>query len=569
MPWKSIVTLCALACLCAPRVAQAQPWTSADVGAVAIAGTASQAADGTWTVQGSGADIWGTADSFQFVHQTSTDFGAAQATVVDLQNTNTFAKAGVMVRSSLSAGAATAILDKRPTGDIEFMVRATDGGPMSFIATTTRGAGVRLTWAHGVVRAFTGTGTSGNWELLAEATLTLPATTHAGMVVTSHDQTQLATAHFANVSPVFQPPAVWNSMDVGNVGQPGGAVETNGVWTVTGAGGDIWGTADAFQFLFRSTTEHMSGLKVRIDDMQNTNGFAKAGIMVRQGLEPDAPCVILNVTPGGHVEFMARQTRGGEMQFVAGTTVTFPVWLSLGNAGGSGLLIDLVPGVSQDGVHFDMGFSPSRTLPTSSQYYAGAAITSHDTGVLNTVHLRGLSLNASNFDIGDPGLIGAVAAERTITVEGAGADIWGTADSFEFVGSSIGAGNLVQSYRILSLSAAHPFAKGGLMFRDGLSPNAASVILDAKPDGGVEFMARLCGGCETTFVGGTTITFPAYLTLTKNGSTFTAQVSQTEPFGGPAVGSVVVPMPSAFAGLAVTSHDTSQIATAVFEQATR
>jgi hypothetical protein len=135
MSWKSIVTLCAVVCLSAPRAVRAQAWTSTDVGGVGIAGTASQSADGTWTVQGSGADIWGDADSFQFVHQTSSDIGSAQAIVVDLQNTNTFAKAGVMVRSSLAPDAAMAILDVRPNGALEFMVRPADGAPMRFIAT--------------------------------------------------------------------------------------------------------------------------------------------------------------------------------------------------------------------------------------------------------------------------------------------------------------------------------------------------------------------------------------------------------------------------------------------------
>src|SRR5499426_243526 len=101
MPWKSLVTVWALSCLCAPRVAHAQPWTSTDVGTVGIPGTATENPDGSWTVQASGADIWGDVDSFLFLHQTSSDRGAAQANVVDVQDTNTFAKAGVMVRSSL------------------------------------------------------------------------------------------------------------------------------------------------------------------------------------------------------------------------------------------------------------------------------------------------------------------------------------------------------------------------------------------------------------------------------------------------------------------------------------
>src|SRR5262245_5784470 len=154
MPWKAIVTLCALSCLCATPIAQAQPWMSTDVGAVAIAGNASQSADGTWVVQASGADIWGGADSFHFVHQTSRgESGAVQATVVDLQNTNTFAKAGIMVRSSLAPDAATAILNLRPDFTLEFMVRPFGAGQqMSFVSTIENpGASLRLTWFSGTV----------------------------------------------------------------------------------------------------------------------------------------------------------------------------------------------------------------------------------------------------------------------------------------------------------------------------------------------------------------------------------------------------------------------------------
>lgn len=64
---------------------------------------------GVWTVQGSGADIWGTADSFQFVHQTMTDNGRVEARVSDLQNTNPLAKVGVMVRRDLTTGPENAV----------------------------------------------------------------------------------------------------------------------------------------------------------------------------------------------------------------------------------------------------------------------------------------------------------------------------------------------------------------------------------------------------------------------------------------------------------------------------
>ena len=50
------------------------PWQHQDIGDVAVSGDAIYA-NGTYTVCGSGADIWGTADEFQFVYQPVTGDG--------------------------------------------------------------------------------------------------------------------------------------------------------------------------------------------------------------------------------------------------------------------------------------------------------------------------------------------------------------------------------------------------------------------------------------------------------------------------------------------------------------
>lgn len=79
--------------------------TNLDVGATpAGSGTF---ANNVWTVKGGGAEIWThNADSFHFVYkQVSGDFSIT-AKVTGVQNTNAAAKAGVMIRDSLSATAA-------------------------------------------------------------------------------------------------------------------------------------------------------------------------------------------------------------------------------------------------------------------------------------------------------------------------------------------------------------------------------------------------------------------------------------------------------------------------------
>ena len=82
--------------------------------------------------------------------------------------------------------------------------------------------------------------------------------------------------------------------------------------------------------------------------------------------------------------------------------------------------------------------------------------------------------------------------------------------------------------RVLSLDAANSFAKAGLMFRAGTAANAATVILDTRPDGNIEFMARLCTGCAMQFLGTAKVTLPPELILINDSGHFTASVSQTD-----------------------------------------
>jgi hypothetical protein len=403
--------------------------------------------------------------------------------------------------------------------------------------------------------------------------MAMPPTPEAGLAVTSHDQTQLTTARVTGLTAVPLPPPGWHSSDVGDIGPAGSGVETNGVWAINGAGGDIWGAADAFRYLWRGVSGQGPQLNVRIDDLENTQPFAKAGLMVRETLDPDSPAIILDVTPSGNVEFMVRDTKGGEMTYIGGTTVTFPVWLRLDNAK-AGLGTDYAASISQDGVHFAGLLTRSAGGPsnTVASYYVGVAVTSHDTSQLTTAHVRGLSVGHSPIQIGDTGLIGNAAVDpvAVTTVEAAGSDIWGSTDSFQLLNQG---GFNVLAIRVLGITPTHPFAKAGLVFRDGTDANAASVVLDVTPSGNVEFMARLCAGCETTYLGGATVTFPAYLVLSPGTSdapsTFTAKVSQTSPFRSSSapttIGTVTVPMSNRTGGVAVTSHDPSQLTTVMFD----
>src|SRR5207302_1844654 len=68
-------------------------WQSRDIGAPAVQGTTSNSGSSI-TVSGSGVDIWGTADAFQFAYQSWSGDGTITARVVSMTEPSGWAKAG-------------------------------------------------------------------------------------------------------------------------------------------------------------------------------------------------------------------------------------------------------------------------------------------------------------------------------------------------------------------------------------------------------------------------------------------------------------------------------------------
>jgi hypothetical protein len=356
------------------------PWRSDDVGDVGIAGSAVVAA-GAFLINGGGADIWSNADSFHFVHQPLAGDGQIVARVISIQDTNTYAKAGVMLRTSLVADAAHVVLDVRPGGEIEFMTRNPTGATTTFVAGAFGAPAVwlKLSWSGTIVTASTSRdGTS--WAVVGSVPLS--GSVLAGLAVTSHQVGVLNQAWFGNVgvgradpaptaSDVPAPP--WRSDDVGHVGIAGSAVVADGAFVINGGGADIWSNADSFHFVHQPLGGD-GQIVARVTSIQDTNTYAKAGVMLRTSLEADAAHVVLDVRPGGDIEFMTRNPTGATTTFVAGAFGAPAVWLKLSWSG------TIVTGsTSGDGTSWAVVGS----VPLSGSVLAGLAVTSHQVGVLN------------------------------------------------------------------------------------------------------------------------------------------------------------------------------------------
>jgi hypothetical protein len=177
------------------------PWVTSDVGAVAATGSASHSS-GTFTVAGSGADIWGTADEFRFVYQQITGDVTVVARVQSLTNTDAWAKAGVMIRATTAAGSQHAFTAVTPGNGLHFQRRTATNG----VTDDTGGvSGAAPYWVR-IQRSgntFTSSvSTNGTlWtQLGSPVTIAMATTTQVGLAVTSHLDGTLSTGVFTNVS---------------------------------------------------------------------------------------------------------------------------------------------------------------------------------------------------------------------------------------------------------------------------------------------------------------------------------------------------------------------------------
>ncbi|MBN2594843.1 MAG: LamG domain-containing protein, partial [Sedimentisphaerales bacterium] len=119
----------------------------------------------------------------------------------------------------------------------------------------------------------------------------------------------------------------------GNPASTGSFVEGPvGTYTMTGSGADIWVIdgveADEFHYAFK-TLSGTGSIVARVESVDNTNAWAKAGVMIRETLDPESAHAMMVVTPGSGVSFQRRPGRSATS--VADTTagITAPYWVKI------------------------------------------------------------------------------------------------------------------------------------------------------------------------------------------------------------------------------------------------
>jgi len=193
----------------------------------ASVGSFAEGPTGTFTMTGSGADIWDIGpgageyhDEFHFAYKMLTGPGSVVAKVESVQNTNDWAKAGVMIRETLDGGSKHALAAVTPAYGVAFQGRTQPGGG-SF---NTNQADLTAPYWVKLVRDVAGnfsayhSANGSSWQLIQEGQATpisMTSNVYIGLALTSHDTALTCQAVFSNVTMTGTVSGQWANQDIG------------------------------------------------------------------------------------------------------------------------------------------------------------------------------------------------------------------------------------------------------------------------------------------------------------------------------------------------------------------
>jgi len=203
-------------------------------------------------------------------------------------------------------------------------------------------------------------------------------------------------ATYSEATRTFDTPQDWTQEDVQTLtlffkGYPLAFVEEPpGKYTISASGTDIWDISDEFRYAYKmlSGDGSISACVVSID---NTDLWAKAGVMIRETLEPFSVHGLMCVTPENRRAFQNRTVIASDSYSSNSDAeaIALPLWVRLVRQG------NLITGYySEDGINWIQqpddestgdGTSPNpQTIVMQQNIYIGLALCSHNANAVCT-----------------------------------------------------------------------------------------------------------------------------------------------------------------------------------------
>jgi len=239
----------------------------------------------------------------------------------------------------------------------------------------------------GATGTFNPTSISGSGS--STLSISTSSTASTGSFTLTITGTSASLSHSTTVSLTINPstglPSGWSDTDIGTPAVAGSASFSNGVFTVNGSGSDVWSTSDSFNYASESLSGSVT-ITARLASQQNTNAWAKSGVMIRETTAANAAYVFVFVTPSNGVNMQYRASTGtSSVQLAQQTGVAAPYWVRLVRSGST-----FTGFSSADGVTWTQVATISVSM--ASNALGGLAVCAHNT-VLNTSTFDNVSVS--------------------------------------------------------------------------------------------------------------------------------------------------------------------------------
>ncbi len=263
----------------------------------------------------------------------------------------------------------------------------------SYTDNDAAGQAIWQTWIDGLDVPDNGSQVGNLMPPYAERTIV-----HWGRQSMSMAYNNTQSSFYSQAERIFSPVQEWtvNGADTLTLWFRGNPIDflqrTDGSIQMSGGGVDIWGNSDQFRFAYRQLSGDGS-IVAKIHSLTNTDSWAKAGVMIRDSLEPTSMYAFTFPTPDGRCAFQNRKDSGGIATSAHSNVgaVSFPVWLKLERKGTAERAGSIFTGYySQDGKNWticqpDTSASPASDstnpvrIKMGADVYIGLAVTSHNT----------------------------------------------------------------------------------------------------------------------------------------------------------------------------------------------
>jgi len=157
---------------------------------------------------------------------------------------------------------------------------------------------------------------------------------------------------------------------------------------MTAAGGDIWGTADQFHYAYKLLSG-VGSITAKVVSVSDTDPWSKAGVMIRDSLDPGSANAMVVVTPDYGVSFQRRVIADAGSEDTTEAGITAPQWVKLTRSGNT-----ITAEYSSNGSDWETLGDPL-IMPMLPEIYIGLCLTSHNANEMCTAEFSDVNLNGT------------------------------------------------------------------------------------------------------------------------------------------------------------------------------